>query len=356
MTLGDQAPSFQELAMRLVTFILKRALHSIFVLLGLSVVIFGISRILPGDPARMAVGARAPQWVVDNLRAQMHLDEPLFVQYGYWLADAVQGKFGISLVTRREVAEDIKEFFPATLELALFAGILMGGFGILLGTISAQHKDRWIDNVVRVLSYLGVVTPAFVFAIIFMLVFGYWLKWLPTIGRLSEGLARPPVITGLMTVDALLAGDLVVFWDALKHLILPAVALAMGGLAQEARITRATMSDNLTKDYIAAERALGIPERVIMGKYLLKPSLIPTVSILGLDFAGTLSSAFLVELIFNWPGISRYGINAMLRKDLNAIAAVILVLGVVFIVVNIIVDIVVAYLDPRIRLSAERSE
>lgn len=342
--------------MRLVAFILKRALHSIFVLLGLSVVIFGISRILPGDPARMAVGARAPQWVVDNLRAQMHLDEPLFVQYGYWLADAVQGKFGISLVTRREVAEDIKEFFPATLELALFAGILMGGFGILLGTISAQHKDRWIDNVVRVLSYLGVVTPAFVFAIIFMLVFGYWLQWLPTIGRLSEGLARPPVVTGLMTVDALLAGDLVVFWDALKHLILPAVALAMGGLAQEARITRATMSDNLTKDYIAAERALGIPEQVIMGKYLLKPSLIPTVSILGLDFAGTLSSAFLVELIFNWPGISRYGINAMLRKDLNAIAAVILVLGVVFIVVNIIVDIVVAYLDPRIRLSAERSE
>ncbi|MGQ9501469.1 MAG: ABC transporter permease [Anaerolineae bacterium] len=342
--------------MRLVTFILKRALHSVFVLLGLSVVIFSISRILPGDPARMAVGARAPQWVVDNLRAQMHLDEPLYIQYGYWLVDALQGKFGISLVTRREVAEDIKEFFPATLELALFAGILMGGFGILLGTISARHKDRWIDNVVRVLSYLGVVTPAFVFAIIFMLVFGYWLKWLPTIGRLGEGLARPPVVTGLMTVDALLAGDPVVFWDALKHLILPAIALAMGGLAQEARITRATMSDNLTKDYIAAERALGIPEQVIMGKYLLKPSLIPTVSILGLDFAGTLSSAFLVELIFNWPGISRYGINAMLRKDLNAIAAVILVLGVVFIVVNIIVDVVVAHLDPRIRLSAERSE
>jgi peptide/nickel transport system permease protein len=169
-------------------------------------------------------------------------------------------------------------------------------------------------------------------------------------------LPRPPAITGFMTVDALLAGNFAVCWDAIKHLILPATALAMGGLAQEARITRATMSDNLTKDYIAAERALGIPERIIMGKFLLKPSLIPTISILGLDFAGTLSSAFLVELIFNWPGVSRYGINAMLRKDLNAIAAVILVLGVVFIVVNIIVDIVVAQLDPRIRLSAERSE
>jgi peptide/nickel transport system permease protein len=159
-----------------------------------------------------------------------------------------------------------------------------------------------------------------------------------------------------MTVDALLSGNLAAFWDAVKHLILPATALAMGGLAQEARITRATMSDNLTKDYIAAERALGIPERVIMGKFLLKPSLIPTISISGLDFAGTLSSAFLVELIFNWPGMSRYGINAMLRKDLNAIAGVILVLGVVFIVVNIVVDIVVAQLDPRIRLGGERSE
>jgi len=342
--------------MTFLSFIVKRAIHSVFVLLGLSIVIFAISRVLPGDPARMAVGARAPQWVVDNLRAQMRLDDPLYVQYGYWLADAVQGKFGISLVTRRDVAEDIKEFFPATLELALCAGVMMSGFGILLGAVSARHKDKWIDNLVRVLSYLGVVTPPFVFAIIFVLVFGYWLKLVPTIGRLSEGLVRPPTITGLMTVDALLSGNLASLWDATKHLILPATALAMGGLAQEARITRATMSDNLNKDYIAAERALGIPERVIMGKVLLKPSLIPTISISGLDFAGTLSSAFLVELIFNWPGMSRYGINAMLRKDLNAIAGVILVLGVVFIVVNIVVDIVVAQLDPRIRLGGERSE
>ncbi len=342
--------------MKSISFILHRALHSIFVLLGLSIVIFVIARVMPGDPARMAVGARAPQWVVDNIREQMHLNDPLPLQYVYWLTDAVQGKFGISLVTRRDVAIDIRETFPATLELALFAGVLMGTFGILLGTISARHKDGWIDNFVRILSYLGVVTPSFIFAIIFMLVFGYGLRWFPTIGRLSEGLARPPTVTGLLTVDALLAGNLAVFWNALKHLVLPAVALAMGGMAQEARITRSSMSDNLQKDYIAAERALGVPERMVAGRFLLKPSLIPTISILGLDFAATLGNAFLVELIFNWPGISRYGINAMLRKDLNAISAVILVLGVVFILVNIVVDLVVAQLDPRIRLSAERSE
>ena len=342
--------------MRTVSFILNRALHSIFVLLGLSVVIFTISRVMPGDPARMAVGSRAPQWVVDNIREQMHLNDSLPVQYFYWLTDALHGDFGISLVTRRDVAQDIREFFPATLELALFAGVMMGVLGITLGTISARHKDKWVDNVVRVLSYLGVVTPSFVFAIIFLLVFGYVLDWFPTMGRLSDSLTRPPVVTGLMTVDALLAGDLAVFWDAVHHLVLPATALAMGGIAQEARITRATMSDNLMKDYIGAERALGVPERVIMGKFLLKPSLIPTISILGLDFAATMSNAFLVELIFVWPGLSRYGINAMLRKDLNAIAAVIMVLGVVFILVNILVDVVVAQLDPRIRLSAGRSE
>ena len=342
--------------MTFITFLARRAVHSIFVILGLSILIFIISRIMPGDPARMAVGARAPEWVVDNLREQMHLTEPLHVQYYYWLRDAMRGDFGISLVTRRPVADDIREFFPATFELALFAGIINGAGGIILGAISAWQKDKLVDNVVRVISYLGVVTPSFIFAILFLLVFGMSLEWMPTMGRLSHEIVKPPSVTGLLTIDSLLAGDFRAALDALWHLILPGVALALGGMSQEARITRSTMSDNLTKDYIAAERSLGIPESVIMRSFLLKPSLIPTVSILGLDFAATLGNAFLVELIFNWPGISRYGINAMLRKDLNAISAVILILGVVFILTNIAVDIVVARLDPRIQLGAGRSE
>ena len=342
--------------MNFITFLVRRAIHSIFVVLGLSILIFVIARIMPGDPARMAVGARAPQWVVDNLRQQMHLTEPLHIQYYCWLRDALRGDFGISLVTRRPVADDIKEFFPATLELALLAGLINGAGGIILGTIAAWHKDKWVDNVVRVISYLGVVTPSFIFAILFLLLFGMTLNWMPTMGRLSASVPKPPIITGLITVDSLLGGDFAAFLDALWHLILPALALALGGMSQEARITRSTMSDNLTKDYIAAERSLGIPESVIMRSFLLKPSLIPTVSILGLDFAATLGNALLVELIFNWPGISRYGMNAMLRKDLNAISAFILILGVVFIVVNIMVDIIVARLDPRIQMRAARSE
>jgi peptide/nickel transport system permease protein len=339
-----------------ISFLAKRLFHSIFVLLGLSIVIFLIARIVPGDPVRLAVGARAPQWVVDNLRESMHLNESIFMQYVYWLRDALHGQFGLSLVTRREVGADIVEFLPATLEVAFYSLMVSLVGSLSFGIISARYKDRWPDNIIRVFSYLGIVTPSFVFAIIFILVFAFVLGWLPAIGRLSNGIAAPPRITGFLTIDALLKGDFVVFWDALKHIIMPAMALAMGSMAQEARITRSSMADNLTKDYIASSRALGVSESLIMRRFLLKPSLIPTISILGLDFAAGLGNAFLVELIFNWPGISRYGMNAMLSKDLNAISGVILTFGVVFILVNIVVDIVVAQLDPRIRLSTAKGD
>lgn len=342
--------------MSTLNFLARRIVYSVFVLLGLSVVIFVIARILPGDPARMAVGARAPQWVVDRIRDHMHLNDPIIAQYGYWLADAVHGDFGLSLVTQRPVTADIQEFFPASLELVLLSGVMAAVGGITLGTISARYKDTWVDNFVRLFSYLGIVTPSFIFAIFFVLIFGWSLRLFPIIGRLSEQTPIPPLVTGLVTIDALLAGQFSTFLDALKHLVLPALSLAMASIAQEARITRSTMADNLSKDYIASERALGISERVVTGRFLLKPSLIPTVSILGLDIASTFSIAFLVELIFNWPGIARYGMQSMLHKDLNSISAVILVLGAVFVIVNILVDLIVAQLDPRIRLSAGRSQ
>jgi peptide/nickel transport system permease protein len=342
--------------MSLGRFLVRRIVQGVFVLLGLSIVIFVIARVMPGDPARMAVGARAPQWVVDRIREQMHLNDPLPVQYYYWLRGAVQGDFGLSLVTQRPVTTDIREFFPASLELVLFAGLMSAVAGIGLGIVAARYKDTWVDNAVRVISYAGIVTPSFVFAILFVLLFGFALKWFPIIGRVSEQTVAPPLRTGMVTVDALLVGRVDVFLDGLRHMVLPALALAMGSIAQSARITRSSMADNLTKDYVAAARALGIRERTVTGKFLLKPSLIPTVSILGLDIAATFSIAFLVELIFNWPGLGRYGMTSMLHKDLNAISAVILVFGAIFVSINILVDVVVAWLDPRIRLRAARSE
>lgn len=330
---------------------MRRLLHSVLVLVGLSLLIFMIARVVPGDPARMALGPRAPEWVVDNLRKELHLDKPLHTQYWLWLTSVLHGDLGTSLVTRRPVAEDIADFFPATLEIVILSAIMMAVGGILLGVLSARYSQTWFDSLVRVIAYLGVVTPAFVWAIIFMLVFGYVWPIFPTLGRLSPGLSAPPSLTGMMTLDSLLAGDYRAFWDSLLHLALPAMALAMGGLAQAARITRSSMTDNLGRDYVAAETASGMPTRVIMMKYVLKPSLIPTVSVMALDIAAMFANAFLVEMIFNYPGLSRYGISAMLNKDLNAIVAVIMVLGVVFITVNIVIDVVVAYLDPRIRLS-----
>jgi len=340
----------------MVTVILKRVAHSVFVLIGLSMLIFTIARAVPGDPARMALGARAPEEVVERLREAMRLGEPLPVQYYYWVRDALHGDLGTSLVTRRPVLQDVAEFLPATMELVLFAGIIMATFGILFGAVSAYYANRWVDNVVRAFAYMGIVTPPFVFAIFFILLFAYVLDILPVMGRFSPGITPPPTITGMIVLDSLIAGNFDAALNGLKHIILPGVALSLAGLSQLARITRSSMTDNLGKDYIAAERAQGIPSRVIMLKYLLKPSLIPGVSILGLDFAMLLSNAFLVELIFNWPGLSRYGMNAMLSKDLNAIIAVIMVLGLLIVIVNVIVDLVVAYLDPRIRLRAERGK
>jgi peptide/nickel transport system permease protein len=341
--------------MKIGPFLLRRLLLSIFVLIGISILIFVIARIVPGDPARMALGPRAPQEVVDRLRKEMYLDKSIPEQYFYWIKGVLQGDFGKSLVTKRNVADDVRDFLPATLELAFLSAIFMVVFAIVLGVLAARYRDTWVDTLIRTLSYFGVAIPAFVVAVLFLLLFGYYWPVLPVIGRISTtGVVPPPTITGFMGLDSLFTGNFPAFWDSLKHLILPALALALGSIFQEARITRSAMVDNMNKDFLAAERGYGIPERVVMFKYLLKPSLIPTVSVMGLDIASLMSNAFLVELIFNWPGISRYGINAMLSKDLNAISAVIVVFGLIFVVVNIIVDLIVAFLDPRIRLGGAR--
>jgi peptide/nickel transport system permease protein len=341
--------------MRMSTFILKRLSYTVFVLFGLSILIFIIARVLPGDPARLALGPRAPDWAVENLRQQLHLNEPLYVQYFYWIRDALSGSLGESLVTRRDVMTDVLEFLPATLELITVSALLVVALAIPIGMLAGRKANSWFDNLVRVLSYIGVAVPSFVVAIVFLLVFGFMLNIAPSIGRISPNIVAPPTVTGFITIDSLISGNLAAFFDALVHLILPALALALGPIAQEARITRSSVVENLNKDYILSTVSHGVPERLLTLKYLLRPSLIPTVSVMGLDISSLIANAFLVELIYNWPGISRYGINAMLRKDLNAIVAVVIIAGIIFAIANIVVDVIVAYLDPRIRI-VERGE
>jgi len=304
----------------------------------------------------MALGPRTPVDVVEKLRQKMHLDKSLPQQYGFWLRDIItRGDLGDSLLTRRPVKQDIREFFPATLELVGLTAIFIVVFGISLGVISARYANTWVDKVVRLFSYLGIVTPAFAWAVILMLLFCFVWYLFPSYGRLTEGVIPPVTITGMYTIDSLLNGRLDLFWDAFVHLILPAIALALPPMSQAARLTRSSMADNQNKDYIASMIAYGVPSRIVSRKYLLKPSLISPLTVMGLDIAATFGYAFMVEQVFAFPGLARYGIQVMLNKDVNAIVGVVMVLGVVFIILNLTIDILVSYLDPRIRLLGRSS-
>lgn len=332
--------------------IFKRLLQSIFVLFGVSILIFFISRIIPGDPARMALGQRATQEAVDMLSKQMNLDKPLLVQYSLWLKGVLTGDFGLSLTTMRSVTLDIKQFLPATLELVLMSAIFMVGMALFLGKTAVKYHDKFGDNLIRVLSYAGIAVPSFVVAIFLLVIFGNLWKVIPTLGRLSVGVLPPPRVTGFYIFDSLIAGQFSTAWDAFLHLILPAFALALGGAFQDARLMRSAMRDNMSKEYMSVSKSYGLPEKVLLNKYLFKPSSTSVLTVMGMDIASMIGNAFLVEKIFNWPGFSKYGVTVMLRKDLNAICAVVIVIGITFLSINFAVDMLNAYADPRIRLEA----
>ncbi len=313
--------------------------------------IFTIARVIPGDPARIALGANATQGQVEALRAERHLDAPIIVQYGYFLRDLAHGNLGVSLYTTRPVTADIAQFLPATLELVAAAGLLMMLLGVPLGVASARRRGRLGDHFGRLVSVLCVCTPAFVWGVIFQLVFAYFVPLFPIEGRLSEALPRPPSYTGFYTVDALLAGDGRAFLDAARHLTLPALALAMAGIGQAGRMTRANMIEIYSRPYIEMARAFGFSERRIAHRYAFRPAFIPTLTILGLDFAAMLGNAFLVERVYVWPGLSRYGVEVILHKDLDAIVGTVLIIAAMFIFVNIAVDFIVLLINPRVRLA-----
>lgn len=336
--------------MNLRKYIAFRLLSSIFVLMGLSLIIFTLSRSVPGDPARLALGPLAPQWAIDRLRDQLHLNEPIYMQYFIWLTNLVRGDLGVSLVTKRPVLADIAEFFPATFELVMFSVLISSSLAILLGVTAGKYANSLWDNFVRVTSYIGIAIPSFVWAIISIFLFGYVFRLFPTLGRVSSNIILPQKVTGLILVDSLIAGRFDIFMDAFQHMILPGIALSISRLSQEARITRASVVDNLGKDYIMSAKSFGIPERTITLKYLLKPSLIPTVAVMGMDIAGSLGGSFIIETIFNWPGIGRYGTSSMLSNDINSVVGVVIIVGVFFALINIAVDVITAYLDPRIMM------
>lgn len=337
----------------LLTALAKRLASTLVVLAGVSILIFLIARIIPGDPARIALGPRATTEQVQQMRQTLHLDEPIVVQYGHFVSDLLRGDLGISLYTNRPVMTDIAQFLPATLELVLLAGTFMVLIGLPLGALSARYRGGWPDNLIRVITLLTVSAPAFVWAVIMVILFSYYMPLFPIAGRIHETIAIPTV-TGFMLLDTLIAGRMDGFASALHHLFLPAFALSLSGIGQAARLTRSNMIAAYNQPYIEMAQSYGFSERRIARKFAYRPSLIPSLTIIGLDFAALLGNAFLVENIFAWPGISRYGVGVILQKDLNAIVGTVMIISATFLIANIIVDLLVNYINPRIRY-AERS-
>ncbi|NGO51373.1 ABC transporter permease [Mesorhizobium camelthorni] len=334
----------------IVRLLAKRLGTSLIVLVGVSMLIFAIARIIPGDPARIALGPNATAEQITMLRERLHLDDSIAVQYGYFVRDLLRGDLGISLYTNRPVTADIAQFLPATLELIVVAGLMMILIGLPLGIISARYRGSWADNLIRLLTLLGVSAPSFVWAVILMLLFAFFLPLFPIAGRITDSYTIEPV-TGFLFIDTLLAGNLSAFADAAWHIVLPAFALALSGIGQAARLTRSNMVETYDKPYIEMAQSYGFPEGKIAWRFAFRPSLIPSLTIIGLDFAAMLGNAFLVEAVFAWPGLSRYGVAVILRKDLNAIVGTVLIISAMFLIVNIVVDLLIAFINPRIRYS-----
>jgi peptide/nickel transport system permease protein len=335
----------------LIRLIVRRLIFLVFVLFGLSLITFGLSHIVPGDPARLMAGPRASKSAVEKIRERYGLNDPLPQQYIAYVRGLLHGDLGTSFTTRRPVVEDLKRFLPATIELGMIAFILATLIGIPLGVVSSVSRDRLPDHIARFISISGLALPVFWLAIMAQFIFFGRLGWLPDGARIPIGTDPPPQITGLYTVDSLLAGDWELFQLSLVHLILPATVLAYGSLAVITRMVRGGMLEVLNQDYIRTARAKGITSRRVILGHALKNAMLPTVTSLGLQVGLLLSGAFLVEIVFSWPGVGRYAVDAIQRLDYNATMATTLVIALIFVLMNLFVDIAYLFLDPRISYS-----
>jgi peptide/nickel transport system permease protein len=335
--------------------LLHRLVASLVVLVGVSMLMFAIARVIPGDPARIALGPNATEAQVQALRHERHLDEPIPVQYWNYVRDLARGDLGNSLYSNRPVRVDIAQYLPATLELIFAAGLMIILLGIPVGVLSARYRGRVGDHIGRVGAIVAVSTPAFVWGVILQLVLAYLWHLFPIEGRLTASLTPPPSVTGFLTIDAILAGDGTALVDTLHHLVLPALALALAGIGQTARLTRASMVETYRKPYIEMAQAYGFRPSRIANRYAFRPALVPVLTILGLDLAALLGNAFLVESVFGWPGLSRYGVEVILHKDLDAIVGTVLIIATGFLIANIVVDLLVAVVNPRIRFATGQS-
>jgi peptide/nickel transport system permease protein len=317
-------------------------------LFGVSIVVFFMVRAIPGDPAQLMLGQQASQEQVQQVREKMGLDKPILVQYGLFLKDAARGDLGDSIVTGRPVTKELLVRFPATLELTTFAMFIAILVGVPVGVISAVRQYSALDKTTSVLALTGISMPIFWLAMILVVIFGVNLELLPFPGRLdpTTGITA---ITGLVLVDSLLTLNFAGFWDGLLHLIMPALALATIPMAVIMRMTRSSMLEVLNEDYVRTARAKGVvPWRVVF-KHALRNAMLPTITVIGLQAGLLMGGAIITETIFSWPGIGLYVYNSIPSRDYASIQGVVLYGALLFVLINLLVDILYAILDPRVR-------
>ena len=337
----------------MIRFTIRRILWLVVVLIGLSVITFYLSRMVPGDPASLYLGPRAKPEQVEYLRTQMGLDKPLYVQFLYYWRDLVHGDLGESLRTHRPVITGIIDHLPASLELMFCAILIALLVGIPLGAISAKKENTLIDHLSRVFSVANVSLPTFWLAMLAQIVFFKWLGLLPVGGRIDTvvGLVNPiETITGFYTLDSLLTGNWTALKSSIAHLILPAFTLATYSTGIITRMTRSTMLEVLREDYITTARSIGIDEKEIVLVQGLRNALGPTLTAAGLCFAFMLTGTFFIELIFFWPGLGTYTTTAIFSNDYPVIMGVTILMAIFYVLINLLVDIMIAAVDPRIRL------
>ncbi|MGI9607993.1 MAG: ABC transporter permease [Acidimicrobiales bacterium] len=335
--------------MQIRDYLIRRLLVLPFLIVGVSIVVFTLTRV-GGSPIGIYLSHEMNAEEVAELEERFHLDEPLPVQYYYWSSGVVQGDLGWSGVAAAPVTEVFPSKLAATMELAVASAIVAVSLGIALGTFAGARRNRLPDHITRIVSISGAAMPLFWFAIVMLIVFWVNLGWFP-IGRSDPdtfaSIAHP---TGLYTVDSLIAGDLGAFADAIWHLVLPALTLGYGATAIIARMMRSSLVEELQEDYVDAARAKGLPERLVLRRHARRNALMPTVTVIGLSFGFLLQGTVVAEIIFRWPGLGRWMADSVLRGDQATIMAYVLFTSILFLVVNLIVDVVYAYLDRRVVL------
>jgi len=335
------------------SYIARRSLLALVVVFGVLVVTFLLTRVVPSDPAARWVGPHATAEQIATARAELGLDKPLYAQFYRYLAGLFKGDWGISIRTHRPVLQDLGTYLPATLELILFGLFLAALVGLPLGVLSAARNNTPIDHLSRLVSIAGVALPTFWLGMILQLVFFKQLRWFPLSDRLDmmvELLSPVKKITGFYVFDSLITGNLAALKSALWHIFLPGLTIAAYPLGLAVRMTRATMLEVLSEDYIRTARAYGVPETKVHGVHALRNALGPVLTVLALTFAYSLVEAFLVESIFTWPGLGYYASNAIMTVDYPAIMGVTLLISLTYVFLNLLVDVSLAFLDPRIRL------